>query len=182
MRIVDDQAIEVVQPLADQDRDDVGLGDRGIVGPAKHLHGVGGEAAAQLEGITARHYELSELDDHGDTLRCRLGGRGRFRRTTPERLEVDRAKQVAVDQFQGGSGFAEERGEVPFTAERLFEPRTPIFSTARRPYAAAAVVTQNDVVGREHHLIEERRQRQQLPAMRHDVEDVAVDEELGGGP
>ena len=69
------------------------------------------------------------------------------------------------------------RGLAP---ERVLQPVAPVLAAARRAHAAAAVVAQHDVVAREHDLLEKGREREQLAAVRHDVEDVAVQQELRG--
>ena len=99
----------------------------------------------------------------------------------PDRLQVERAQQVAIDQLQRRARLAQQRLRVGFAAERLLEPVAPVLGAARRAHAAAAVVAQHDVVAGEHHLVEKRRQREQAAGRRHDVEDVAVEEELRGG-
>ena len=99
-----------------------------------------------------------------------------------QRLQVQRAQQIAVDQFERGAGLACQRQRRGFLAERRLQPVAPVVAAARRPHAAAAVVAQHDVVGREHDLLEEGRHRQQLAVRGDDVEDVAVEEELGGRP
>ena len=69
MRVLDDERVEIVQPFAEEHRDDIGLDDRRIVRPAQNLDDVGGERAAELQRVAARHDELRELDDDGDPLR-----------------------------------------------------------------------------------------------------------------
>ena len=175
VRVLDHQLAEVVQPLAEEHGDDVRLDDRRIVGPAQHLDRVGRERAAEVRGVAARHHELGELDDHRDAPR-------RARRRIGQRLQVQRAQQVAVDQLQRRAGLARQRQRRGLLAERRLEPVGPVVGAARRPHAAAAVVAQHDVVGREHDLLEEGRHGQQLAVRGDDVEDVAVEEELGRRP
>ena len=68
VRVLDDERVEIVQAFAQEHRDDVGLDDRGVVGPAQDLDGVGGERTTELQRVAARHDELGELDDDGDAL------------------------------------------------------------------------------------------------------------------
>ena len=145
----------------------------GIVGPAEHLDRVGRERAAEVRGVAARHDELGELDDHCNPARL-AGGR------IGKRLQVQDAEQVAVYQFECRARLAGQRQRRGFLAERRLQPVAPVVAAARRPHAAAAVVAQDDVVGAEHDLLEERRNREQLAVRGDDVEDVAVEEELGG--
>jgi hypothetical protein len=66
-------------------------------------------------------------------------------------------------------------------AKGVLQPFSPVVPAARRAHAAAAVVAQHDVIGAEHRLLEKRRDREQLAGVRHDVEDIAVEEELRRG-
>ncbi len=66
--------------------------------------------------------------------------------------------------------------------ERVLQPVAPVLAATRRAHAAAAVVAQHDVVAGEHDLLEKGRDREQLAAVRHDVEDAAVQQELRGRP
>ena len=96
-----------------------------------------------------------------------------------DRLQVERAQQIAIDRARAPSraraGASSTSRPAP---ERLLQPVAPVLAAARRAHAAAAVVVQHDVVAGEHHLVEKRRQRQQAAVRRHDVEDVAVEQEL----
>ena len=81
----------------------------------------------------------------------------RARRRIGQRLQVQRAQQVAVDQLERRARLARERQRRRLLPERRLQPVAPVVGAARRPHAAAAVVAQHDVVGREHDLVEERR-------------------------
>ena len=150
MRVLDDQLAQIVQAFADQHRHDVRMDDRRVVGPAEDLHGVGGERAAEVRRVAARHDEFRELDDHRNPPR---------RRRARQPLQVERAQQVAIDELERRARLAREREGGRLLAERPLQPVTPVVRAACRAHAAAAVVAQHDVVGREHHLFEERRHR-----------------------
>ena len=92
--------------------------------------------------------------------------------------QVQRPQEIAIDQLQRHARLARRADRVG-VAERLLQPGAPVVGAARRAHAAAAVVVQHGVVGAEHRLVEERLQRQLAIAVRDDVEDVAVEEELG---
>ena len=95
-----------------------------------------------------------------------------------QRLQVERPQQVAVDELERRSRLAHERLRGRLAPERVLQPVAPVLAAPRRAHAAAAVVAQDDVVAGEHDLLEKGREREQLAAVRHDVEDVAVEEEL----
>ncbi len=138
------------------------------------LTDVGGERPAELQRVAARHDELGEVDDDGDLAWVLL-------RRPGERLQVERAQQVAVDELERRARLAQSVCVARLAPERVLEPVAPVLAAARRAHAAAAVVAQHDVVAGEHHLVEKGRERAAArPPCRHDVEDVAVEQELRG--
>ncbi len=169
--VLDHERVEIVQALAEEHRDDVGLDDGRIVGPAEDFDRVGRERSAELQRVAARHHELGELDDDGDLL-------GLARSATRERLQVERAQQVAVDELERRPRLTHERLRRRLAPERVLQPVAPVLAATRRAHAPAAVVAQDDVVAREHDLLEKGREREELAAVRHDVEDAAVEQEL----
>jgi hypothetical protein len=169
VRILRDQLVDVVETLDHEHGRDVGLHDRGIVGPAEHLDHVRAEFPAQIERFAARHDELGEVDHDRDARRLLAG----------EHAQVERAQQVAVEQLERLARLARRRERGGFAAQRLLQPGSEVVAALRRADPAAAVVVQDDVVAGEHHFVEERAQRQELAADRgDDVEHVAVDQEL----
>ena len=172
VRVLHDERIQVVQPFAHEDGDDVGLGNCRIVGPAQHLDNVGREGSSELQGVTTRHHELGKLDDHGDP--------SRGRRAVGNRPQVQGAQQITVDQLERRPRLAQQH-LIALVAERIVQPGRPVVASPRRPHAAAAVVAQDHVVAGKHDLVEERRQGDHLRAGRDEIEDVAVQQKLGGG-
>ena len=129
--------------------------------------------AASARGTTNSAKSTIDGDLAG---RVRGAGAGRVRAALDGR-EVQRPQQIAIDQLQRHARLARRADRVG-VAERLLQPGAPVVGAARRAHAAAAVVVQHRVVGGEHRLVEERLQRQLAIAVRDDVEDVAVKEEL----
>ena len=104
-----------------------------------------------------------------------MGGGGARR---GQRLEIERAEQVAIEQFDRGAGLARQGERLAAVADRLAQPVGPVLVAARGADAAAAVVVEHGVVAGEHHLFEKAFERQQLRAEGDEVEDVAVQDEL----
>src|SRR5262245_46444937 len=97
MRIFDDKRTQVAQTFGQDNGDDVRMKYRGIISPSENLHDVGAEGTRKLDGISARDNELCEIDDHRNLARRWL---------TTHCLQVQCAKQIAVDQFKSDSRFA----------------------------------------------------------------------------
>ena len=99
-----------------------------------------------------------------------------------DRLQVQRAQQVAIDQLERRRPARASASRSRFASpSACSQPVAPVVAAARRAHAAAAVVVQDDVVAAR---TSPRRgttwQREQPIAVRDDVEDVAVQEELRG--
>src|SRR4030095_4202209 len=95
-----------------------------IVRPAENLDDIRAERSAQLNGISARNDELGKVNDDCDLV-------PRF--FLSYRLEVETAKQIAVDQFQRRPWFAGLKS-CDFIAEDLLEPLSPILETLGYSY------------------------------------------------
>ncbi len=174
VRVLDDQLVQVVQPLGQQHRGDVGLLDGRVVRPAQDLDDVGGELPAELDRLALRDDELGKVDDHRDP--------PRHLRPLPDGLHVQRAEQVPVDQLRRPARLANDRQAGRLRPGQALQPLGIVVRPLRRADAAAAVVLQHHVVVGEHHLVQERLERQQPVAVagvrRDHIENVAVNDEL----
>ena len=154
--------------------------------------------AASARGTTNSAKSIEHGDAAGGGLRLAAGGwrlaAGGWRRapghredrapeppeptlSTLNRIEVQGPQQVAIDELERHARLAGGADRVR-VAQGLAQPRAPVVVAARRAHAPAPVVVEDGVVAAEHHLVEERLQRQLAVLVRDDVEDVAVEDEL----
>lgn len=173
VRVLDHELAQVVQPLAHQHRRDARVEDLGVVRPAEDLDDVRAERSAERHRVAARHHELREVDDHRDA------ARGVLRR---QALQRESAQEIAVEQLERRGGLGGAREVRRRVTEGIVEEPCEVLAAAARADAAAPVVVQHHVPRVEHHVVEERAQRQQLPGLAlvhlHHVEDVSVQQEL----
>src|SRR5262245_9384483 len=143
-----------------------------IVRPTEHFNDICAEWAAELNRISSWNDEFRKIDNHGDLV-------GRFAST--DRLEVQCAQQVTVDQFESSTGFA-RLNCGRFIPEYLLQPFSPVFGSFRQTYSSAAIVLENHIVALEHDVLEKCFQRQQPPACRilrgDNIKDVSVNQKL----
>src|SRR5215813_13653938 len=97
MRIFDDKGIQVVQTFGQEDCDNVRMKYRRIISPSENFYDIRTEGTSKLDGIAARDNKLRKVDDHRNLARGRL---------TTHCLQVQGAKQIAVDEFESDSRLA----------------------------------------------------------------------------
>src|SRR5262245_39864181 len=171
MRVLNDKLVEVVYFFRQQNGHDIRMKDGRIVGPTEDFYDICAEWSAELNRISSWDDEFRKIDNHSDLVGF----------ASPYRLEVQRAQQVAVDQFESSTRFARLNGGC-LIAEYLLQPFSPVFGSFRQTYSSAAIVLEHDIVALEHDVLEKCLQRQQPPACRicrgDNIKDVSVNQKL----
>ncbi len=195
---LDQQRVEVGEVLSHQNGRDEGTGDRRVGRPVEELDQALGELAREADRFAAGCDEVGVLEQHGDLERVGAAGPVLSRRHA-----LQARAQEAVDQLERTAWLAREqvaeverrhavrtgvgqgRPRGALEAVEGLEEAVESVAALGHPDAMAAVEPDHHVEGREHHLGEEVRQRDEVHTVfrrrRDQVVNVAGEHELARG-